>query len=438
MADANVAVNFTASINDLVAGISQARDSLASLATPAQQLESHYASLHVATDGAFSTAPLNQFSAGLTGVAALQQSLAAAHAQSTAAVQAGDSAAYADAVRASKEAITEQLRDLQSGQKEHIAVYADELKLHEITEEQKVALSRAALDQEYAARVQLLNLDGQLGNQSLSSQVVAKNKLLDTERNYYAQVNALTRQSIDAQYSEYVSLGNAITGAFNSQLRGLLSGTESWRSAFKNVLADLLIKFIEWCEKSVVQYVAAEAAKTSATTAGVATRTGAEQAGAAASMASQGASMIRSILSSAAESFAGVFGFLSPVLGPAAAGPATAAYGTVAGMAGAVASADIGMWNVPADMLTLVHHNELIMPAAEAGALRNMLTSSDGSASPGGASLQVAPTTHFHISALDSGSVSQWMKSNSSTMLKAIDEAVRHGAALGLKRLQTR
>ena len=126
----------------------------------------------------------------------------------------------------------------------------------------------------------------------------------------------------------------------------------------------------------------AEATKTSATTAGVAARTGAEQAGAAASLAAQGAAMVRSILSSAAEAFAGVFGFLAPIMGPFAAGPAAAATATVASVAGAVASADIGMWSVPEDMLTLVHHNELIMPAAQAGAFRDMLSGDPPKAAP--------------------------------------------------------
>jgi len=49
--------------------------------------------------------------------------------------------------------------------------------------------------------------------------------------------------------------------------------------------------------------------------------------------------------------------------------------------------------------------------------------------------VHIHPTTTVHVSALDSGSVSQWMRANSSTMLKAVDEAVRHGARLGLRRL---
>jgi hypothetical protein len=155
-------------------------------------------------------------------------------------------------------------------------------------------------------------------------------------------------------------------------------------------------------------------------------------------MAAQGAAMIRSILSSAAETFAGVFGFLSPLMGPFAAGPAAAAQASVASMVGAVATADIGMWQTPQDMLTLVHHNELVMPAAEAGAFRSLLSASAGSAqATTGSTVHIHPTTNVHVSALDAGSVSQWMKSNSAQMLRAIDEAVRHGSALGLKRLST-
>ena len=218
-------------------------------------------------------------------------------------------------------------------------------------------------------------------------------------------------------------------------MRGLLSGTETWRTAFKKALEDLLIKFTEWSETTVSHTVMAEAMKTAATTTGVAARAGAEEAGAAASMGEQGAAAIRSILSSAAEAFAGVFGFLSPLMGPLAAGPAAAAQATVAGMAGSVASADIGMWQVPQDMLTLIHHNELIMPAAEAGAFRSLLTDGGAPGAQSGSQVHIHPTTNVHVSALNSASVSQWMKSNSSTMLKAVDEAVRHGARLGLRRL---
>jgi hypothetical protein len=435
MSDANIAVSFTASVGDLVSGVAEARDALASLSAPFAQLNGQYASLGASIGHAFDPSRLKPYDSALSASASLEASLAAAHAQATAAARAADDDAAADAMRAAKEAIAEEINAVEDGLKKKLAAYAAEARGHQIAQQQKVSLSRSALDEEYAAELALLQREAALGGQKLAQAQQVQDQILDAERRHQDQTSQITRQALDEQKREYESFGNTITGAFDSQLRGLLSGTESWHTAFKNVLEDLLIKFIEFCERSVVQYVAMEATKTSATTTGVAARTGAEQAGAAASLASQGAAMVRSILSSAAEAFAGVFGFLAPIMGPLAAGPATTAYGAVAGMAGAVASADIGMWSVPEDMLTLVHHNELVMPAAQAGAFREMLA---GDASPGGSSratVNVHPTTNFHVSAVDSGSVAQWMKANSSTMMKAIDEAVRHGAHLGTRRL---
>jgi hypothetical protein len=437
MSDANVAVNFTASVGDLVSGVAEARDALASLSAPFEQLSGQYTALGASIGKAFDPAHLKSYDSALQASAALEASLAAAHAQAAAAIRTGDDAAYADAMRASREAITEEIKALEDGLKQKLAIYADDAREHRISEQEKVSLSRTALDQEYAAQLTFLQREAALGDQSLAQKQRVLDQILDAQRRHQDQMARIVRQSLDEQQREYEVFGNTISQAFDSQLRGLLSGTENWHTAFKNVLGDLLIKFIEWSERTVIQSLAAEAAKTSATTAGVAARTGAEEAGSAASLATQGATIIRSILASAAEAFAGVFGFLAPIMGPFAAGPAAAAQATVASAAGAVASADIGMWSVPEDMLTLVHHNELIMPATQAGAFRDLLSSEPTQSNPSRATVQIHPTTNFHVSAVDSGSVAQWMKANSSTMMKAIDEAVRHGAHLGTRRLSS-
>ncbi|MGD0641980.1 MAG: hypothetical protein ABSC22_14630, partial [Roseiarcus sp.] len=359
MTDANIAVSFTASVGDLVSGIADAKDALASLSEPFAQLNGQYAALGASIGEAFSPTRLQAFDAALNASASLEKSLATAHAQATQAMRSGDDAAYNDAIRAAKLAISEEVKAVEDGLKQKLALYADEARRRQITQMQKVALSRQALDEEYGAQISALQREAGLGDQSLAQKQRILDQMLDAERRHQDQAIALVRNAVNEQEREYQAFGSTVTQAFNSQLHGLLSGTESWRTAFKNVLEDLLIKFIEWGEETVVRQIATEAAKTMATTAGVTARTGAEQAGAAASLAAQSATIVRSILSSSAEAFAGVFGFLAPIMGPFAAGPATAAQATVAGMAGAVASADIGMWQVPQDMLTLVHHNEL-------------------------------------------------------------------------------
>ncbi len=56
-----------------------------------------------------------------------------------------------------------------------------------------------------------------------------------------------SRRSLQQQQMWNSALGS-IESAFNSQLRGLLAGTTTWSQAFKKILGDLIIKFIEMCE----------------------------------------------------------------------------------------------------------------------------------------------------------------------------------------------
>ena len=435
MPDANVSVSFSASVADFVAGVGPAKDALQSFSAPFGELNGQLASLASASQQAFNPARFQPYRDALTATQALEQSLATDRARAAAALKSGDDAAYADATRAAQLAATEELRLIEDGLEQKLALYAEEARAYAITQREKLALSTRAVQEAYGLELGALQQREALGGQSLAARQVVDNLAIEATRRRDDEMTALTRSALQAQERDYQSLANAIEQSFNGQLRGLLSGTESWRTAFKSVLGDLTIKFIEFTEQTVAHTLIGEAMKTAATTTGATARASAEQAGAAASMGAQGAAMIRSILSSSAETFAGVFGFLAPLMGPFAAGPAAAAQATVAGMAGSVASADIGMWQVPQDMLTLVHHNELIMPAAEAGAFRSMLGGGAGADGANSGAVHIHPTTNVHVAALDAGSVSQWMRSNSSTMLKAVDEAVRHGARLGLRRL---
>jgi hypothetical protein len=412
MTDANVTVTFSASTADFESGIAAAREALAGLAGPIADINGKYAALGAA--------------------------LTESHSRALQAMQSGDSAAYAQSLRAAQEAISGQIKAEQDGLREKLTAYADDARNHRISEQEKLQASREAIEQTYSAELDLMNRKRDLAQGSLADQQRIDNQIAALERSEQRQLSALTRQALAEQSQSYIQFSNVVASAFNSQLRGLLSGTESWRDAFKSILSQLLIEFISSVDSMVVQWAVGEAAKTAATATGTASRSSLQQVGAAASLASQGATVIRSILGSAAEAFAGVFGFLAPVMGPFAAGPAAAAQATVASAAGAVASADIGMWSVPADMLTLVHHNELIMPATEAGAFRGLLSTSSTGKDRDRGHVSISPTTHLHVNAIDGGSVSQWMRSNSTDMLRAINEAVRHGAHLGMKHLSAR
>lgn len=245
------------------------------------------------------------------------------------------------------------------------------------------------------------------------------------------------RKLVDDVEKTYEGYANTVASAFDSQIKGLLAGTEKFHTAFKNVMADLTTKFIESSIEMTAKWLADEAARTVAAQVGAAAQASAASAGGLAGVLANSGAIMKAILSDAAAAFGGVFAFLAPVMGPAAAGPAAGAYGEVAGMAGAVASADIGMWSVPHDQLALVHHNELIMPAGPAGALRAMLSGGGGEGDGGaGARVSVSPQANFHIHSMDSATVAATLRNNGGAVMKAIEAAVRDGAHLGMRRLR--
>jgi len=210
-----------------------------------------------------------------------------------------------------------------------------------------------------------------------------------------------------------------VTGAFNSQLRGLLEGTTTWHKAMVKMLEDLTIKFIEMVEQMAAKWLAGELAQTTATTTGAAARAAAEQTASSSGILTNAANAVQAIMTDAAQAFAGVFAFLSPVMGPAAAGPAAAAQASVS----AAAIFDAGTDYVVRGGLALIHPGETIIPAAR------------GSGPYTGTSMgaQIHAPVSINVSALDSQSVARFFNDNSRHMLRAINAAVKRGAHLGLR-----
>ena len=258
-----------------------------------------------------------------------------------------------------------------------------------------------------------------------------------------AAQSALKRQQIEATYArqvyaDYRQSFDQIAASASTQIGQLIQGQETLRQAVANVLLSIVESFIQARLKAVADWAAGvvaetaatqagEAAKTSAVVAGTAARTSATETGAIASAATTIASIARSIVASAAETFAGIFGFLAPILGPAAAGPAAAGQATVLAAGAALPSFDTGAWNLPADMVAMVHRGEMIVPAGVAGQIR------DGAA--GGGSMTVQHHAHFNVTAMDARSVGRFFRDNGKTILGAINDGVRKGAHLGFTRL---
>ena len=284
-----------------------------------------------------------------------------------------------------------EIKLLRQGLTEQKIVLDAEANQFQITQNQKFAMLEAETQKEYEAELNLLQQEAALGDLSVKQRLNVINQIAALEEKHRIDMIKLDEQAIAQQQQIWTTSLGTIENAFNSQLRGLLAGTTSWSQAFKNVLGDIIIKFIEMCETD-----GGEVARR---------RTGADDrdhqrsggarrggTGAASSgILANAANALQAIMTDAAQTFAGVFAFLAPTMGPAAAGPAAAAQASVS----AAAIFDVGTDYVVRGGLALIHPGETIIPAARGS----------GPFTGAGVGTQIHAPVSISVSALNSQSV---------------------------------
>ena len=286
-------------------------------------------------------------------------------------------------------------------------IYQNTADAYQMTEHAKLQATFAATEQSYIAeRDKMEKIVALYKNSGLLKEAAAEQQkiyLLDqTFATARIQLYGDMMRNMKAKFDDAFG---ALQGAFNSQLRGLLAGTTTWAQAFKSILGDMIIYFIQFVEKLVFQWIAGKLAmlvvdKTMATESAAAAIAGSELA-----LPAKIASFTSDIMASSARTFAGVFAFLAPFMGPAAAGPAAASQATVLAELANVPKFEFGTDFVPYTGLAIVHKGEKITPASQ-----NM-----GAASGGGGN-----ETHLHVHAIDGASVARFFKNNADLISRTL------------------
>ena len=328
----------------------------------------------------------------------LQQDLEASQKQLYDQTAKSGTKAAKDVLGANEDSITKQIRaqqDLARATLDHIDA---SVKLKQKAPGQGESETIAALKQEqtavealYARELTLAGLTAEKKREIARQEIAFQDQIA-------VKIQQAQEKAAEASQKAWDNATKGINAAFESQISGLLRGTTTWQQGFRNVLAtlteDVTRFFVDWGIKAL-ENTALQLAANNQVTAGIVASLGLQEAAQAASssagIATTIANAIKAVTIDAGQTFAGVAAFLSPVMGPAALAPAAAAQAAVMG----VASFDIGAWSVPSDMLAMVHHNELIMPAAQAGAFRDMLS---GGGSGGGAGSSVTNHHMWNIS----------------------------------------
>ena len=230
----------------------------------------------------------------------------------------------------------------------------------------------------------------------------------------------LDYRAVQTSQRTWQSLMQPIQRAFDTSITGMILGTTTLQKAVANIAQSIVAEFVNLGVKMVTNWIASELAMTTATEAGAAARTAADSGGIAAGLAIKAANAIKSIATDSAQAFSGIFAFLAPIMGPAAAGPAAAGEATVMASASGIASA-AGGWMVPSDQLAMVHQNEMILPANISQGLQNMISVNGGAG---------AGAVVVNVSAIDSQDVKRFFQSNGSLLVNAVNKAMRNGSML--------
>jgi hypothetical protein len=347
-----------------------------------------------------------------------------------------------DATRAAMKEIEGEIEATRSGYKLKEEIYSQDEKLHLISEQQKVQGTKDAIDDEYGTERDLLQKELALNGLKLAQKQEINNKLVQLDAKYAQEQQKIWFEEQSKIVAQWDKMVDAMSSSLSSGIMGMINGTKNFQQVMAGMANAIIQQFVKmgvdiaanWLKTQIANVVVKQGAETTMTTAtatGAAARTSIGAGAAAAGMATTIATAFKNIAVSAGETFAGVFGFLSPVMGPAAAGPAAAAQSSVLG----VAKYDIGAWSLPQDQLAMVHKNELIMPAAEAGAFRSMLSNAASGGAQGAGGSGGDTHVHFNVQAVDSASVRSFFSSNSKHILNALNGAVRNGDHLGLRAL---
>lgn len=260
-------------------------------------------------------------------------------------------------------------------------------------------------------RIQILR---QLGLQDTSAYQQAVRQRMNTDK-----------QLIADEERQWKQFANTISSAFDSSLRGMLQGTETFAQGMKQMMGNLILDWIEKFAKAKIEWVGTQIAMALANDEKNASITASDAAAAAAKSAVGAAAHAedkKSILSDAAVAFGNVYKWVSaiPYVGPVLAPPAAAAaYAAVVAMDTLIPSAAGGMV-VPDDTLAMVHKNEMVLPVHLSQGIQGIIGGGSNTIGGGG-----VVNVNFNINALDAAGVSNLLKVQGPTIAKVIQEQVR-------------
>lgn len=223
-----------------------------------------------------------------------------------------------------------------------------------------------------------------------------------------------------------------INQAFSQSVQGIIQGTTTLKQAWNSALQSMLLASAQHWTQVITNAIASQFALTTVTATGVATRKSIEDAGYTASLGKQIWAALKSIYIDAAKVFGDVFAWAAPALGPFAAIPAGIATAAVIGATALLPALDTGSWNIPSEMVALLHPGEMVVPRFESDLFKAQIagrgdeTISDRGGGQVVNTIHVAPTYHVN----GGGNVMDQLKRHDRDLVRLINKTLRDNPSL--------
>jgi hypothetical protein len=268
----------------------------------------------------------------------------------------------------------------------------------------------AALNAELSAATAIYKQESALakGNAEKLADIAKEQTNLANE--VAAEIQKVNEKAAEDVAEKWRTAFEKIGDSVSSSIMGMIEHHESLRQAAQKILLSMIQdeisanvkKLADWLANIAQQTAATvmgQTAQTTAVVAGQAAQTGAVGAGTAARAATATVGLIPTLVADAKAVFSGIFGFLAPIMGPAAAIPATAG----AALASSPPGFADGSWQVPSDMFAQLHQGEMIVPAAHTPWAQDLMSNAGGSGNSGGDEVHhhyhMQSTVHVHANA---------------------------------------
>ncbi len=222
--------------------------------------------------------------------------------------------------------------------------------------------------------------------------------LRELDQKFTTDTIKLQEQQTQAIQKDWETVIKPIESAWNSQLRGLLNGTETFAQAMRKMFGDLVIQIIEKFEELAIIKPMIQALSN------------------AFDIGTFLTGIAKLITATLGPIFAGMTANLAPTQGPAAVAEAAGITAGVSAVASGMSKLETGAWEIPGPMAAQLHPGEMVVPAGPAAALRSYAQGSGGASVGGGGDTHV----HFNVNAMDASSVQRFFTQNGNQIAKSI------------------